>query len=166
MPERAAQRLLAALIVALIAAAAVIVLTSGEEPPDRASALEQRLRCPTCKTVSIADSPSETAAGMRRIVAEQVAAGRSDAEIIGFFQERYGEWVLLDPPPSGRSLLLWAAPLIVAIGALALVIFRVRAGPATQERAELSPDELALVETAVDQRRRQLSNDVAEDDQP
>ena len=79
MPERAAQRLLAALIVALIAAAAVIMLTSGDEPRDRAYALEQRLRCPTCKTVSIAESPSETAAGMRRIVAQQVAAGRSDA---------------------------------------------------------------------------------------
>jgi len=166
MPERAAQRLLAALIVALIAAAAVIVLTSGDEPRDRAYALEQRLRCPSCKTVSIAESPSETAAGMRRIVAQQVAAGRSDAEIIGYFQERYGEWVLLDPPPRGRSLLLWAAPLIVAIGALAVVIFRVRAGPATQEEAELSPGELALVEAAVDRRRRQICDDVAEDDQP
>lgn len=165
MPERAAQRLLAALIVALIGAAAVIMLTSGNAPRDRAYALEQRLRCPTCKTVSIAESPSETAAGMRRIVAQQVAAGRSDAEIIGYFQERYGEWVLLDPPPRGRSLLLWAAPLIVAIGALALVIFRVRAAP-TQERTELSPDELALVEAAVDQRRRQIGDDVAEDDQP
>ena len=164
MPERAAQRLLAALIVALIAAAAVIMLTSGE-PRDRAYALEQRLRCPTCKTVSIAESPSETAAGMRRIVAEEVAAGRSDAEIIDYFQERYGEWVLLDPPPRGRSLLLWAAPLIVAIGALLLVIFRVRAAP-TQERTELSPDELALVEDAVDRRRRQIGDDVAEDDQP
>lgn len=80
-------------------------------------------------------------------------------------QERYGEWVLLDPPPRGRSLLLWAAPLIVAIGALALVIFRVRAAP-TQERTELSPDEMALVEAAVDQRRRQIGDDVAEDDQP
>ena len=165
MPERAAQRLLAALIVALIAAAAVIMLTSGDEPRDRAYALEQRLRCPTCKTVSIAESPSETAAGMRRIVAQQVAAGRSDAEIIDYFQERYGEWVLLDPPPRGRSLLLWAAPLIVAIGALLLVIFRVRAAP-TQERTELSPDEMALVEAAVDQRRRQIGDDVAEDDQP
>ena len=165
MPRRAAQRLLAALIVALIAAAAVIMLTSGDEPRDRAYTLEQRLRCPTCKTVSIAESPSETAAGMRRVVAQQVAAGRSDAEIIDYFQERYGEWVLLDPPPRGRSLLLWAAPLIVAIGALLLVIFRVRAAP-TQERTELSPDEMALVEAAVDQRRRQIGDDVAEDDQP
>lgn len=158
--------MLAALILALLAAAAVIVLTSGGEPRDRAYAMEQRLRCPTCKTVSIAESPSETAAGMRRIVARQVAAGRSDAEIIGYFQERYGEWVLLDPPPRGRSLLLWAAPLIVAIGALLLVVLRVRADPATQVRAELSPEELALVEAAVDQRRRQIGDDVAGDDQP
>lgn len=166
MPERAGQRLLAALIVALIAAAAVIVLASVDEPRDRAYALEQRLRCPTCKTVSIAESPSQTAAGMRRIIAQQVAAGRSDAEIIGYFQDRYGEWVLLDPPTRGRSLLLWVAPPFAAIGALVLVARRVRASPAKQKQDELSPDELALVDAAVDQRRRELGDDAAEDDQP
>lgn len=166
MPERAGQRLLAAFIVALIAAAAVIVLASVDEPRDRAYALEQRLRCPTCKTVSIAESPSETAAGMRRIIAQQVAAGRSDAEIIGYFQDRYGEWVLLDPPTRGRSLLLWVAPPFAAIGALVLVARRVRASPAKQKQDELSPDELALVDAAVDQRRRELGDDAAEDDQP
>lgn len=100
------------LIVLLLAVVVVGLGTAPSSPIDRAEALEQRLRCPVCKSVSIGESPSETAGQMRRIVAAQVAAGRSDKEIITYFQSRYGQWVLQDPPARGLTLWLW---LLVAL---------------------------------------------------
>lgn len=105
-----------------------LVFGSGR-PADRAYELEQRLRCPVCKTVSIAESMSDTAVAMRATVEEQIDAGRTDAEIISWFTERYGEWVLMDPPASGNTLPLWLIPLGVAAGGVALLVTRRRAAP-------------------------------------
>ena len=126
MARKAAQWGVAAVIGILLAIAAVGLSTGGQSPGDRAYAIEQRLRCPTCKSVSIAVSPSETAAGMRRIVAEQVQAGRSDEEILGYFTERYGQWVLLEPPFAGQTLLLWLLPLAAGGGGLLVLLTRSR----------------------------------------
>lgn len=105
-----------------------LVFGSGR-PADRAYELEQRLRCPVCKTVSIAESMSDTAVAMRATVEEQIDAGRTDAEIISWFTERYGEWVLMDPPASGNTLPLWLIPLGVAAGGVVLLVTRRRAAP-------------------------------------
>lgn len=104
------------LIVLLLAITVVGLAAAEPAPRDRATQLEQSLRCPVCKTVSIAESPSETASEMRRIVARQIAAGRSDEQIVTYFQARYGDWVLQDPPAGGRTLLLWVLPALAASG--------------------------------------------------
>lgn len=95
---------------------ALLSTTSAESAADRVSALGQRIRCPVCQNEAIADSPSETAREMLAIVEDKVLAGESDREIERFFIDRYGEWVLLDPPWSGRFVALWALPLLAAIG--------------------------------------------------
>lgn len=113
-----------------------LALTSGsDQPRDRAGALEGRLRCPVCKQVSIRDSPSETAAAMRRLVAAQVEAGRSDEQVVGFFQARYGDWILLDPPAAGRTRWLFVLPAIA--GAAGLLLVATRAGRPDQELPDL-----------------------------
>ena len=89
--------------VLLLAVAVIGLLRGGPAPVDRAYELEQRLRCPVCKSVSIAESGSDTAVAMRQVVTEQIAAGRSDAEIVDYFRARYGDWVLLDPPARGST---------------------------------------------------------------
>lgn len=108
-------------IVILLGVAAALLLGAGGGSSDRAYELDQRLRCPVCKSVSIAESPSETATAMRQVVQEQVAAGRSDQQILDFFRARYGDWVLLDPPARGRTLWVWLLPAIgLLTGASAL----------------------------------------------
>lgn len=124
--RKVSQWAIAAVTVALLAIAAVGLSTGGQSAGDRAYAIEQRLRCPTCKSVSVAVSPSETAAGIRRVVAEQVEAGRTDEEIIGYFTQRYGQWVLLEPPFAGQTLLLWLLPLAAAGGGLLVLLTRGR----------------------------------------
>ncbi|MDQ2791021.1 MAG: cytochrome C biosynthesis protein [Pseudonocardiales bacterium] len=125
MPRRAVNVGVAAAIVLLVVTA-VGLLLGGTGVRDRASELQQRLRCPVCKSVSIDESQSQTAVAMRRAVAEQVAAGRGDAEIIDYFRARYGDWVLLDPPFRGTTALLWLLPAAATLVGVAILLARAR----------------------------------------
>ena len=85
---------------------------SPRVPAERALALGSQLRCPVCRGVPISESPSTLAQEMMGEVRGQIQAGRSDEEILKFFQERYGEWVLLKPRAEGMNLVVWIFPLL------------------------------------------------------
>jgi len=146
MSRRAAGLRLAA------AAGALLCLAAASDPADRlkdptqearARSLFKDVRCLVCQNESIDDSEATLAADLRRLVRQQVAAGRSDAEIKAYLQSRYGEFVLLKPPFSWGNAALWGAPFLVAGLGGALLIFRRRTG-ATSEA--LTPEEEARVE--------------------
>lgn len=125
--------LLAVAAVAVSTALATFAPRSGTVD-DRARAIESQLRCPTCQGLSIADSPATSAAQMRELVREQLAAGASDDEIRAFFVARYGRWILLDPPAAGVDVALWLVPpFVLALGAL-VVVRRARAQTAGGQR--------------------------------
>jgi cytochrome c-type biogenesis protein CcmH len=90
------------------------------------------LRCPVCQGLSVADSPSHTAVAMKDRVRVLVQAGYTPEQIDAYFVARYGEWVLLAPPPSGLTWGLWLAPgvLLAAGAAWAFAMTRKRAEPA------------------------------------
>lgn len=90
--------------------------------------LASKLRCLVCQNETIAASRADLAVDLRRQVREQVAAGKTDAEIIDFMTSRYGDFVLYQPPLRGATLLLWFGPLLLgAIGLLvALRVVRAR----------------------------------------
>lgn len=69
------------------------------------------LRCPTCTGLSILDSEAAFSVQIRDLVKEQVAAGKGKREILDFFTERYGPWILRAPPTKGFNALAWALPL-------------------------------------------------------
>ncbi len=108
-----------------VAALAVIVvgLAAGDgRSGDRVEALAAEIKCPVCPTESVADSTTQIARDIKAEIAALVADGRSDDEIRTLYASRYGEQILLDPPPRGRNLILWAVPaafLIVGVGAVA-----------------------------------------------
>jgi cytochrome c-type biogenesis protein CcmH/NrfF len=87
-------------------------------PEQRAIAMFEGLRCPTCTAESIADSQALISASMRSTVRDQIAAGRTDEEIREWFVQRYGPTVLLSPPARGLSLALWLLPAGVVLGAV------------------------------------------------
>jgi cytochrome c-type biogenesis protein CcmH len=78
-------------------------------------ALAHRLRCPVCQGLSVADSTSEAALGMKARITELVRLGYTDEQITDYFVDRYGEWILLAP----KEPLLWAIPATGVLGALA-----------------------------------------------
>ena len=84
------------------------------------------LLCVVCQNLSVADSPSEMARQMRAIVRERLEAGESPGEVVQYFVDRYGEWILLSPRRSGFNLLVWAAPLVAVAVGLAIVSVLVR----------------------------------------
>jgi cytochrome c-type biogenesis protein CcmH len=81
----------------------------------RYEALTHELRCLVCQNQSVADSNAELAADLRRQVREMIAAGQTDQQIKLFMTERYGDFVLYQPPWSARTSLLWAAPLLLLL---------------------------------------------------
>lgn len=85
-----------------------------------------QLRCVVCQNLSVADSPSEMANQMRAIIRERLATGDRPPQIIEYFVEKYGEWVLLSPRPRGFTLLVWVAPFVAVTLGLALVAVRLR----------------------------------------
>ena len=64
---------------------------------DEAHAIGKMLRCPVCQGMPIAESPSQMAQDMMGRVRDMLREGRSRDEILEYFVERYGEWVLLAP---------------------------------------------------------------------
>ena len=122
-------------VVAMVLAAVIVggLLLAPPREVDRVDALAQQLRCPVCQGESVAASPSEMARAIRDQVAEMVAAGRTDAEILDHYVARYGRWVLLDPPLAGDTLLLWLLPVAAAAaGAVVVLSRRRRAGPPSE----------------------------------
>jgi cytochrome c-type biogenesis protein CcmH len=110
------------------AAPATATPALSAEQQDRAVSIERNLRCPLCDNgESISESRADISIQMRASVRDQVAQGRSDRAIYDFFAERYGNFVLLDPPREGRGLLLWGAPVLALLlggAALARVLSR------------------------------------------
>jgi cytochrome c-type biogenesis protein CcmH len=89
---------------------------------EQVQAIASQLRCVVCQNLSVADSPSEMAHQMRDLIRERLAAGDRPEEVMAYFVQRYGEWVLLAPPARGLNLVLWLAPFGAVVSGLVLVL--------------------------------------------
>jgi len=90
-----------------------IPVAEDPEVEKRMLALTEDLRCLVCQNESIADSRAEFSNDIRRIIREQIKANKTDAEIIDFLVERYGDFVLYNPPMKTSTVFLWFGPLIM-----------------------------------------------------
>jgi cytochrome c-type biogenesis protein CcmH len=81
----------------------------------RAVDLAAQLRCLVCQNQSIAESNAELAVDLRRQIDQQIAAGKSDREILAFMTERYGDFVLYRPPFKAATALLWLGPALLLV---------------------------------------------------
>ena len=108
--------------------------------------LEEKLRCLVCQNQTLADSGAELAGDLRRQVREQVAAGRSDEEIVSFLVQRYGDFVLYDPPFKATTALLWIGPFLLLLGAALVLIVTLRRRRNAPEEAALGPEDRRVVE--------------------
>jgi cytochrome c-type biogenesis protein CcmH len=86
--------------------------------------LTRQLRCVVCQSETLAESQSEWAQTVRREIREQLKAGKSDSEITAYLTQRYGDFILYNPPVKATTYLLWFGPfLLLVIGTVLLFRF-------------------------------------------
>ena len=117
-----------------------------ESNENRIRQLEEKLRCLVCQNQTLADSNAELAGDLRRAVRDQVAAGRSDEEIIRYLVQRYGDFVLYEPPFKATTALLWIGPFALLLGAGVVLVVVLRRRRNAPEELALGPDDKRLVE--------------------
>lgn len=142
-----------ALLLALTAAPA-FALQPDEvlDDPDleaRARTLSLDVRCVVCQNQSIDDSNAELARDLRLLVRERLIAGDSDQEVLDFLVARYGPFVLLEPPKSESTYLLWYGPAgLLILGAIAVIVTFARRRTAAP--APLSDEERRRLDALLD----------------
>jgi cytochrome c-type biogenesis protein CcmH len=121
-------------------------LQGNANEEQRIRQLEEKLRCLVCQNQTLADSNAELAGDLRREVRGQVAAGRSDEEIIAYLVQRYGDFVLYEPPFKATTALLWVGPFLLLAAGAGFLVFAVRRRRNAPEELALGPDDKRLVE--------------------
>jgi len=111
----------------------------------RMAHLTAKLRCLVCQGQSVADSGSDFSNDIRREVERLMEEGKSDKEVIDFLVQRYGDFILFEPPVKSTTAPLWIGPFaLMAIGAAVLVIVLVKRSKRPNE--ELTPEQVATAE--------------------
>ena len=88
----------------------------------RARDIGRELRCLVCRNQSIFDSNAGLAYDLRVVVRERMIAGDTDAEVLAYVHERFGDYVLLKPPVTNETTLLWLTPgVLVMLAGLSFV---------------------------------------------
>ena len=122
-----------------------VPLALGATPSDLEAQVREiaaQLRCPVCQGLSVGDSPSELANEMRTLVREQLQQGKTSAEVLDYFAQRYGEWILLAPPKHGFNLVIWVLPFVLLPIGAAVVYLGARRWVRKPAAAESPPPRL------------------------
>ena len=88
----------------------------------REARLATQLRCVVCQNQTVAESNAPLAADMRSEIRKQLENGRSDQQVIDFFEQRYGSFVHYRPPFRPATWLLWGAPFLFGLCGLILLL--------------------------------------------
>jgi len=136
------------LFVALLVAAplhAKQAVPAADDPvaEKRAVTLEQQLRCLVCQNETIAASQADLAKDLRKEIREQIKAGRTDDQIKQYLVDRYGDFVLYDPPLKATTVLLWGGPFALLLGGVIALFVYMRRRRGRVEQSGLSDEQRA-----------------------
>ncbi len=122
----------------------------SENPALEKKVLEvsNELRCLVCQNQTIADSNADLAVDLKNQVRQQLSEGRSKQEILKYMTERYGDFVLYNPPLNAATLMLWVGPFLLMLLGLILLARQIK-----QRKQELSKETFSAEEI---ERARQL----------
>ena len=123
------RRLLLCVCLALpLAAAAKEAAPASDDPVLEAKVMRisAELRCLVCQNQTIADSHADLAQDLRAQVREMLRQGKSEAQILDYMTQRYGDFVLYRPPVKSTTTLLWYGPAALLIGGVLVLILVLR----------------------------------------
>ena len=137
---------------------ALVVGTRPDDTPrtneDRAHALGDTLKCPTCRSQSVADSDAPVSKEIRAEINRRIEAGETDEQIRDYLVGRFGEDVVLTPAATGVTGLVWVLPVVLVVASGAALGFAFRRWR-RRSPVGVTDDDRALVEKA----RRELEGD-------
>jgi cytochrome c-type biogenesis protein CcmH len=119
--SRRGPAVLAAVLALAASAFLAFAFAQDVEIESRVFDIARKLRCPVCVSESVADSNAQLAQQMRALIQQQLEEGRDEEQIYAYFQARYGDWIMLEPPKRGIHLFVWLLPMLVAIAAVVTV---------------------------------------------
>jgi len=117
------------------------LLAKDPELEERVKAISLELRCLVCQNQTIADSNAGLAVDLKNQVRDMLREGMNERQIKNFMVERYGDFVLYDPPIKSTTLVLWAAPLLMVFIAFWFVVRTVRRRARSTD-AHQSPEDI------------------------
>ncbi|PCI28517.1 MAG: cytochrome C biogenesis protein CcmH [SAR324 cluster bacterium] len=122
----------------------------ADELDDQVRQIAHKLRCPTCQGLSVKESEAGLADNMKAKIRSLLEEGKTEEEILQFFVDRYGEWILRSPQMKGFNLLLWLAPGTLIFLTCLILFFKMRQKSITTLKPEainpLNEEELAQIE--------------------
>lgn len=138
------------IVMSVVVVAALAVAATGDRAPrteaERVQALASEVRCPTCESLSAAESDAKAAQAVRDEIRTRVRRGESNDEIRAFLVSRFGDEILLKPKAEGIVALVWFVPVAVGVGLAAGLVsalrrWRQNAPPAPSESDRALVDE-------------------------
>jgi|GEM_PF-197329 len=139
--------LLLVMVCGLLASSTGFVVAKEAQPNEdpqieqRMKTLTEQLRCMVCQNETLDASRADLAENLRKEIREQIKAGKSDQEIIAFLTQRYGDYVLYNPPVKKTTYLLWFGPFILLIGGTAVLYRYLKNRREMIKESPLSADE-------------------------
>lgn len=130
-----------------------VPVAEDPEVEKRMLAITMDLRCLVCQNESIADSRADFSNDMRREIREQIKANKNDQEIIQFLVDRYGDFVLYNPPMKPTTLLLWFGPIILFIVGFGSLIVYLKRRREQIEEVSLSEAQLKKAEALLNENK-------------
>ena len=89
----------------------------------RARKISKNIRCLVCQNQSIDESNAPLAKDLRILIRNKIENGKKDEEIYKFLTDRYGDFILLDPPLKSSTIALWFLPIIFFVAGIYIIFF-------------------------------------------
>lgn len=128
---------------------------NNKEQEERYHQLIDTLRCLVCQNQNLADSDAQLAKDLRNKVFEMVTTNQSDDQVVDYMVNRYGEYVLYNPPLDPVTSVLWIGPFVALFIAMLLLLIYIRKRSKTEPTALSEEDH---------KRSKQLLDELNEDD--
>ena len=98
-------------------------ILQNQAQESRARNISKNIRCLVCQNQSIDESNAPLAKDLRILIRNKIKEGNDDEKIYKFLTDRYGDFILLNPPLKLSTIILWVAPFILFIFGIFIIFF-------------------------------------------
>lgn len=91
---------------------------------ERFLSLLNELRCPKCQGSNLSGSNAPIAIDLKREVYRLVKLGKTEKEVKNYLVDRYGNFIVYDPPFETDTYALWLAPLLLFLVTMSVILYR------------------------------------------